>query len=241
MRASGRSILLMTTIGGSLRFERLHQHVAGLRQRAFAGVHQQHDAVDDLERALDFAAEIAVAGGVDDVDLDAVVADAGGLGENGDAALALQVVGIHDALGDALRWRGKMPLWRSMASTSVVLPWSTCAMMAMLRIFGLLLVMNHFLIGIGAQTRSLPRSAIWGVSCSLTCTTCETATLLFVNHIDRIQARGDARRIEAGQHGDAPDQQQRAAEQAAGRMKLDGPAEALLIDHEDQQERKREA
>ena len=28
----------------------------------------------------------------------------------------------------------KMPLWRSMASTSVVLPWSTWAMMAMLRI-----------------------------------------------------------------------------------------------------------
>jgi hypothetical protein len=27
-----------------------------------------------------------------------------------------------------------VPLWRSMASTSVVLPWSTCAMMAMLRI-----------------------------------------------------------------------------------------------------------
>jgi hypothetical protein len=26
-----------------------------------------------------------------------------------------------------------MPLWFSMASTSVVLPWSTCAMMAMLR------------------------------------------------------------------------------------------------------------
>ena len=53
-----------------------------------------------FERALDFAAEIAVAGRIDDVDLDAVVADAGGLGENGDAALALQVVRVHDALGD---------------------------------------------------------------------------------------------------------------------------------------------
>ena len=53
-----------------------------------------------FERAFDFAAEIAVAGGVDDVDLDVVIADAGGFGENGDAALALQVVGVHDALGD---------------------------------------------------------------------------------------------------------------------------------------------
>src|SRR5208283_6128066 len=30
----------------------------------------------------------------------------------------------------------KVPLWRSMASTSVVLPWSTWAMIAMLRILG---------------------------------------------------------------------------------------------------------
>src|ERR1051325_8094797 len=28
----------------------------------------------------------------------------------------------------------KAPLWRSMAATSVVLPWSTCAMIAILRI-----------------------------------------------------------------------------------------------------------
>ena len=39
-----------------------------------------------------------MAGRVDDVDLDAVIAHAGGLGQNGDAALALQFVGIHHAL-----------------------------------------------------------------------------------------------------------------------------------------------
>ena len=89
------------------RFQRFHQHVARLRQRAFARVHQQHDAVDHFQRALHFAAEIAVAGRVDDVDLDVVIADAGGFGENGDAALALQIVGVHDALGDYVRWRGK--------------------------------------------------------------------------------------------------------------------------------------
>ena len=83
--------------GRQLGFERLRQHVARLRQRAFAGVHQQHDAVHHLERALHFAAEIAVAGRIDDVDLDAVVTDAGDLGEDGDAALAFQLVGIHDA------------------------------------------------------------------------------------------------------------------------------------------------
>src|SRR5262249_23246301 len=49
-----------------MRFEGLGENVAGLRQRAFARVDQQHDAVDDLEGALNFAAEIGVAGGVDD-------------------------------------------------------------------------------------------------------------------------------------------------------------------------------
>ena len=104
-----------------MRFQRLAEHVARLRQRPFARVDQQHDAVDDLERALDLAAEIAVAGRIDDVDLDAVIADAGDLGEDGDAALALQVVGIHHAVDDGFVV-AKMPLCRSMASTSVVLP-----------------------------------------------------------------------------------------------------------------------
>ena len=31
-------------------------------------------------------------------------------------------------------WAAKVPDWRSRQSTSVVLPWSTCAMMAMFRI-----------------------------------------------------------------------------------------------------------
>ena len=91
--------------GRQVRFEGLREHVARLRQRPFAGVHQQHDAVDDLERALHFAAEIAVAGRIDDVDLDAVVTHAGDFGEDGDAALAFQVVGIHDAVDVLLRGR----------------------------------------------------------------------------------------------------------------------------------------
>ena len=85
---------------GELGFEGLREHVAGLRQRAFGGVDEEHDAVDHLERALDFAAEVGVAGRVDDVDLVVVVVERGVLGEDGDAALALEVVGVHDALGD---------------------------------------------------------------------------------------------------------------------------------------------
>jgi len=39
-----------------------------------------------------------VTGRIDDVDLHAVVTHAGDLGQDGDAALALEIVGIHDAL-----------------------------------------------------------------------------------------------------------------------------------------------
>ena len=83
-----------------LGFESFHQNVTGLRERAFARVDEQHDAVDDLEGALDFAAEIAVAGRIDDVDLGAVETHAGDLGEDGDAAFAFEIVRIHHALGD---------------------------------------------------------------------------------------------------------------------------------------------
>ena len=48
--------------------QRLAQHEAGLRQRALAGVDEQQHAVDHREAALDLAAEVGVAGGVDDVE-----------------------------------------------------------------------------------------------------------------------------------------------------------------------------
>ena len=101
-RASGRSTLLMTTIGFSPTLQRLGDHEFGLRQRAFGGVDQHQRAVDHVEDALDLAAEIGVAGGVDDVDAGVLPLHRGGLGQNGDAALALQIVGVHRALDHAL-------------------------------------------------------------------------------------------------------------------------------------------
>ncbi len=78
--------------GRQLGLERLGQHVARLRQRAFGRIHQQHHAVDHLERALHLAAKVGVAGRIDDVDLAAAKVDGRVLGENRDAALALQFV-----------------------------------------------------------------------------------------------------------------------------------------------------
>ena len=81
---------------------RLLQDVAGLRQRALRRVHQQQHRVDHVQAALDLAAEVGMTGGVDDVEVDAVVLHRGLLGQDRDALLALQVAGVHDALHDDL-------------------------------------------------------------------------------------------------------------------------------------------
>ena len=112
--------------------QRLGEHVAGLWHRAFGGVDQQQDAVDHGQGPLDLAAEVGVTRRVDQVDPGALPLDRGGLGEDGDTALALLIVGVHDAVD--LRLVGREDAGRrSMASTSVVLPWSTCAINATLR------------------------------------------------------------------------------------------------------------
>ncbi len=89
-------------------FQRLFQDEPRLRHRPLGGVHQKQDAVDHVHHPLHLAAEIRVAGGVDDVDLDLLVgigiphADRGVFGQDGDPALALQIVGIHHPFGNLL-------------------------------------------------------------------------------------------------------------------------------------------
>jgi len=61
-----------------------------------AGIHQQHDSVDDFQGPLHLAAEIAVTGGVHNVDFHALELDSGGFGQNGDAPFAFQLIRIHD-------------------------------------------------------------------------------------------------------------------------------------------------
>ena len=82
--------------------QRLAEHEFGLRHRSFGGVHQDQRAVDHAENALHLAAEIGVARRVDDIDPRIVPNHRGAFGENGDPALALDVVRIHGALGHLL-------------------------------------------------------------------------------------------------------------------------------------------
>ena len=82
--------------------KRLGGHELGLGHRAFGRIDQQADAVDHRQDAFDLAAEIGVAGRVDDVDARALPFDRGCLGQNGDAAFAFDVVAVHRAFRDGL-------------------------------------------------------------------------------------------------------------------------------------------
>jgi hypothetical protein len=78
--------------------DRLLGDEPGLRHRALERVDDQQHRVDHVEHALDLAAEVGVAGGVDEVDAHALVAEAGRLARDRDAALTLEVHAVHAAL-----------------------------------------------------------------------------------------------------------------------------------------------
>ena len=112
--------------------QRLAEHVAGLGQRALAGVDQQQHGVDHPQGPLDLAAEVGVAG---------VSTTLTRTPRNSTAVCLARMVmpfsrsrSIESRTRSTTSWLARnTPDWRSMASTRVVLPWSTCATMAMLR------------------------------------------------------------------------------------------------------------
>ena len=87
---------------GDILPEGLAQHVGRLRHGAVDGVHQQQATVGHVHDAFHFAAEIGVARGIDDVDSDSPVGDGGVLGQDRDAALPFQRIGVHDQLAHLL-------------------------------------------------------------------------------------------------------------------------------------------
>ena len=90
---------------GQLSSQCLTQHEAGLGQRTFGCVHEQHNAVNHGQAALHLATEVGVAGGVNNVNGDgltvggrAVVEHGGVLRQNGDALFLFEVAGVHDSV-----------------------------------------------------------------------------------------------------------------------------------------------
>jgi hypothetical protein len=87
---------------GSPAAEGLGEDKAGLGERSLRGVHEEHGAVCHGKGPFHLAAEVGVARGVDDVDLDPVPLHGAVLGRDGDAPFPLQVEAVHDPLAHLL-------------------------------------------------------------------------------------------------------------------------------------------
>ena len=83
-------------------FQGLLEHETGLGHGPFVGIHDQQAAIHHAEHPLHLTTEIGVARGINNIDTDAVVINCRILREDRDAALTLQVVGIHHAGGHGL-------------------------------------------------------------------------------------------------------------------------------------------
>ena len=73
-----------------------------LGHRALDRIHQQEDAVDHRQHALDLTPEIGVSRRVHDVDVRVAILDRTVLGQNRDAPFLLQIVAVHDAFRNRL-------------------------------------------------------------------------------------------------------------------------------------------
>jgi hypothetical protein len=82
--------------------QRLLEHEAGLGHHALDGVDQQQDAIHHAEHPLHLSPEVGVAGRVHELDPRPLPLDGGGLGEDGDATLPLEVLAVEGALGHGL-------------------------------------------------------------------------------------------------------------------------------------------
>ena len=81
-----------------IQLQGFFQYELGLGHCALKSVHKKDHAVYHFQHTLYLSAEIRMSGGVDNVDLNALIMDGRVLGQNGDAALALDIIGIHDTL-----------------------------------------------------------------------------------------------------------------------------------------------
>ena len=79
-----------------VEFQCLLQDKPRLGHGPFKGVHQQQNAIDHFQGTLHLAAKIGMPGGIHNVDLNAIEFCRRILGQNGDAALPLDISGIHD-------------------------------------------------------------------------------------------------------------------------------------------------
>ena len=85
---------------GKTELQSLLRHKAGLGHRAFECVNHQDNAIDSAQNAFHLATEVSMPRGIDDVHAVSLVHHARVLGEDGNAAFAFEVIGVHHAVHD---------------------------------------------------------------------------------------------------------------------------------------------
>lgn len=80
-----------------LVFQRFSQDVLRLRHRSFMSIDEEQYAIDHVQDTFNFAAEVRMPWGVDDIDLHTVMHDRGIFRQDGDAAFTFQWIRVHDA------------------------------------------------------------------------------------------------------------------------------------------------
>ena len=83
-------------------FERLAQHEASLRHRAFGRIDEHQGSVGHVQHPLDLATEIGVARGIDEINLHPPIVDGDVFGQDRDAALVFQIIGVENTLAHQL-------------------------------------------------------------------------------------------------------------------------------------------
>ena len=78
------------------------QNETRLRLGALVSVNDEQRAIGHVQNALNLAAEVGMARGIDDVDLHALVRNGDVLGKDGDAALTFLIVRVQNAFLDFL-------------------------------------------------------------------------------------------------------------------------------------------
>ena len=85
-----------------LHLESLAEDEFGLGHNAFEGVYNENGTVYHFQNPFHFSAEIRMPGGIDNIDLGILIRNGGILGQDGDAAFPLNIIGIHDPFPNLL-------------------------------------------------------------------------------------------------------------------------------------------
>ena len=88
--------------GLQVKFQRLLQHKARLWHRPLHGIDEQDAAISHVEYALDLTAKISVSGSINNIDFNTAIDNGRIFSQDGDSALTLLVVRIHDEFAHLL-------------------------------------------------------------------------------------------------------------------------------------------